>query len=137
MKLNKLIKQVDKLNIPIGKYAITSSAVLAAHIIREANDIDIIVLPEIWDLLAEKYGYEIKGNLRHICIGDVEILGKGSFFCDPKISTVEEQIQNAEIIDGHPFVSLDIIRMIKEGMGRQKDISDVRLIDSYLAKEGQ
>jgi len=55
MKIDILLAELDKLNLPDDQYAITSSGPLAIRGIREANDLDIIVTPKVWTELSKKY----------------------------------------------------------------------------------
>ncbi|MBU4381382.1 hypothetical protein L6255_02740 [Candidatus Parcubacteria bacterium] len=53
MKIDILLEELDKLNLPKDQYAITSSGSLAIRGIREANDLDIIVTPKVWKELLQ------------------------------------------------------------------------------------
>lgn len=44
----------------------------------------------------------------------------------------DELLKDADIIDGIAFLSLRNLRMFKLSSGREKDLKDVTLIDSYL-----
>lgn len=134
MNLSNLLSQLKSLNLPLGHYVINSSGVLAAHGIREANDLDIVVTPEFFKQLKRTYPMNTRKGFEIIEIGDLEILGPGSqFTSSPEIATVEEQIQAADIIDGIPYCKLELLRKFKQKMGRDKDLRDIELIDNYLS----
>ena len=130
MKIDILIAELDKLNLPKDQYAITSSGPLAIRGIREANDLDIIVTPEVWTELSKKYPIK-NGGFRCIEIGSVQILWERSFYTDSKIATIEEQIKTADVIKGHRFVNLSLIKKFKRLQGREKDKKDLELIENY------
>lgn len=131
MKLEILLEELDKLNLPADKYAITSSGPMAARGIREANDLDLVVTKELWRELSVKYPTTEKAVCDTINVGNIEILGS---FRIPGFFSVEDQIARADIIDGHRFVNLDMIIAFKKGMAREKDRKDIELINEYLAK---
>lgn len=134
MELEEGLKVLDSLNLPKDQYAITSSGAMAAHGIREARDLDVVVMPQLWEELAKKYPVTTE-PIEKIDIGPIEFLGKGSMYHDPKIATVEEMIKTADTIYDHRFVKLDLIRQFKQQMARDKDLKDIELIDKYSAKQ--
>lgn len=103
--------------------------------IREIGDLDIIVYPEVWDELAEKHSVTTSGDVESIHIGNIQVLGKGSWFTNPKYGSVEEDIDNADVIDGIRYVSLEKILAVKKMKSRDKDKRDVVLIEDYLQKK--
>jgi hypothetical protein len=129
--LSELLKELDQLNISVGKYAITGSGPLAVRNLREPHDLDIIVLPKVWDRYREIYPVS-KGEFETVEIGNISILGEGSHFSNSNIYPLEKQICEAEIINGHPYVRLEILKLLKRALGREKDLRDIELIDKYL-----
>jgi len=134
MKLKVLLAELDRLNIPKDKMAITSSGPMGIRNIREIGDLDIIVLPEVWGKLSKQYEVKNVGDFESIVIGNIQILGKGSWFTDPKYGDVESDIKNADIIDGYRWVKLEKILKIKKMKNRPKDKKDVELIENYLPR---
>lgn len=134
MKLTELLKELSTLNLPKDQYAITSSGVLAAHGIREANDLDVLVTDDLWTKISQQYSIN-KELLFKIEIGNIEILGPGSAFRDQGIASINEIINSAEIINGYPFVKLNLIKQFKAKLGRDKDLKDIALIDQFLIKQ--
>ena len=130
MELDILLEELDKLNLPNDQYAITSSGVLAIRGIREANDLDVLVSPEVWKRLSQKYfGKDSKaGDIR---IGNIHIFWRGSFDQESPIATVEEQIKTAETIKDHRFVNLELTKRFKAVSSREKDKRDLELIKIY------
>ncbi len=130
---------IKKLELPIGQYAITGSGPMGIRKLREIGDIDIIVNSELWGILSEKYGVvEENGVIKIVFSEDnIEALGKNSF-CklqkDPNLPSVADRIQQAEIIEGLPFESLDHVVYFKRKMGRDKDLKDIQTIEAYRSQ---
>ena len=99
-KFLEKLKELDKLNLPKKSYAITGSGPLAIRNIRNADDIDILVKRDLWKTLIKKYTPYDK---KHIRIGNIEIWG--DFINLTPI--MDKVINNAEIIEGYPFVNLE------------------------------
>jgi hypothetical protein len=126
------IDELQALNLPAGQYAIFGSGPLAVRNLRDANDIDIIVTPELWTKLVAQYPPHIKetekGPVTSIAISNIEIYNSW-LFLETKI---KEMIANAEIIDNLPFVRLEYVIEWKKFMDRPKDRNDLELITKYL-----
>jgi hypothetical protein len=127
------------LSIPTMEYAVVGSGVLEAHGIREAADTEIVCTDKQYRHLASLPGTVAKrwdnGN---ICLivstpaGVVEVncadsYSGGNF---PGLDTI---LNSAEIIDGVSFIGLHAMRSWKATAARPKDLSDVAVIDAYLA----
>lgn len=133
MKFEDLIKELDKLNLPVDQYVIVSSGSLAVRGIREARDLDISVSAKLWSDLIKTYPAIDEHGISKIEIGDIiEILGGGSFFHDESIATYQQIFDSADVIDGKRYMNLELLRKFKVKMGREKDQKDVELIDEYL-----
>jgi hypothetical protein len=129
---------VKSLNLPIGHYAITSSGPLGIRGIRLINDIDLVVDNELWQTLKKKYGEITEDGISKIIIdnGQIEVLGKGSFWSNyhKEDPTIKDQIAQADIIDGLPFVNLQQVIYFKKKLGREKDLRDMELVEKYRDK---
>lgn len=127
-----LLSQLDDLDLPKDQYAIFGSGPLAIRGIREANDIDILVAPSLFEKLEKEYPTrKINGN-KLVEIGEIEAM-----ITWPNTSSekVQEMIQNSEQINGYPFVSLKNLIDSKKKMGRPKDLVDIDLIEKYLSEK--
>lgn len=134
------INEVKKLKLPIGEYLVVGGGCLAVRGLRETHDLDITVLPGLFERL-KKMGwpldktYEQKWGRQRLKHGFIEIypdmfLEKTHSFVD-----VARLIRDADIIDGIPFLSLRHLRTFKLDSGREKDIHDIHLIDAYLKEK--
>ena len=130
---NDLFQRVKKLKLPIGKYALFGSAPMGVRGLKKCSDIDLIVSEEIWEKYREKSGwdYQITENgVEHIESRDSKI----EFWHDwrPWYQDSSRFINDAEIIDGLPFVKLDRVLEWKRKFGREKDLEDVKIIEKFL-----
>ena len=127
-----IIKAVKKLKLPLGEYVVVGGGILEALSIRGTNDVDIIVVPGLFDKLREskKYKEEIRWNKMFLIGDDIEIGTKLDW--ENYSTTIEEAIRRATIIDGIPFLNLEETVKFKKAMGRDKDFKDIKLIEEYL-----
>ncbi|MDO8594779.1 MAG: hypothetical protein Q7R93_04695 [bacterium] len=129
-----IIEKAKELNFPPGEYVIVGSGPLEALGIRQASDIDVAVLPELFERLRvtgewkeeERYGKTFLKREK------VDIIPKLSWSEYP--TTTEEAIASAIVIDGIYFMNLDELRKFKTALGREKDFADIALIDAYQQK---
>jgi hypothetical protein len=126
---------VRDLNLPPGQYAITSSGPLGVREVREIGDIDLVVNDDLWNELASAYPITEEQGITKIRISqDIEVLGEGSFY-EPRETdqpSVAEQIAEADIIDGLPFVGLHHVLYFKRKMKRAKDERDIAALERLL-----
>lgn len=132
MKIELLLDELRKLGLPTNEFAITGSGPLAIRNIREASDLDLIVISDLWEQLSCTYPVVREGDFESIDIGNIQILGNGSWFTDGQFGVVEEQIRNADVIDGFRYVKLEVILAIKRARNHQKDVEDIGLIERFL-----
>ena len=135
MKFQKLITKLKKLNLPADQYVIISSGVLAVRGIREANDLDIVVTKSLWQELTQKYKTEETQHRQVVRPDpDIEILGP-AHNPDDDLFDMDELVKNSsELIGGIPYLKLETVKVIKQKMGRDKDLKDIELIDHYLSR---
>jgi len=126
-----ITERVKLLGLPLGQYVVVASGILEALGIRKASDADIAVLPELyaklkatgeWDEFVE-YGKTFLQKENTTIIPSLE--------WDKFPITAEQAINSATIIDGVPFMNLDMLRQFKLALGREKDFADIKLIDQY------
>lgn len=132
MNIN-IFDQVKFLNLPLGKYAVIGSGVMAAHGIRDYKDIDLLVSPDLYDELRHK-GWKEKAVRP-----DFVVIEKGIFEAGPNIMTlptyepdINELIDKADIINGVAFVRLTDVIDFKRAMARPKDLEDIGMVEKYL-----
>ena len=84
-----------------------------------------MVRSDLWATLSKKYK---PYDEHHIRIGTIEVWGD---FIN-LTHRLEEVIDNAELIDGYPFVTLDDTILWKQFLNRPKDQRDIFLINEFL-----
>lgn len=129
--MNDLLPRVKNLKLPVGKYAIFGSGPMVVRGLREGKDVDIIVPKEVFEEYKTKPGWQVK----KFEDGSEYLENDGIELCDdwgPGEWDTNKLIQEAEIIDGLPFVRLEEVLKWKEINARPKDIEDVKLIKGYL-----
>jgi hypothetical protein len=133
-RMQLLLQELDLLNLPKNSYVIVGSGPLAIRGIREPQDLDIMVNDELWEKLVSQYGITSKENgVKVITISqNIEALGSMTFSnTSPELPTVNEQINEAEIIEGHRFQSISHFKLFKKKMGREKDLNDIKLLGEW------
>lgn len=134
MKIKNLLKKVKKLNLPKNQFAIFGSGPLAIRKIRNAKDIDLIVVEDLWQKYKNELGWKYKitkNGVEYIKSDDnIEIWHDWR----PWYQDITKFLESVEIIDGLPFVKLEYVIEWKKKFGRQKDLEDINLIKKYLKK---
>lgn len=130
-----IFERVKKFDFSIGEYAVFGGSLLDVWGIRRANDLDIIVTPELFERLRHDSTWKDDS-------GDgYELLTKG----EADVTTVQEKpthgtynpdriklIKEATIINGVPFVRIEEVIACKKDYNRPKDWQDVASIEQYL-----
>lgn len=132
MTVREIVTKVAALNLPEGSYIVFGSCPLAAVGIRESQDIDLLISPELDAALYKKGWQRIEkaGDDKQLAYGDFDTHTTwriGAY--DP---TLAQLLQTALIIDGVPFGALEEVRKWKTELRRSKDLADIQLIDAYL-----
>ncbi len=132
-----IFQRIKKFDLPLGKYAVFGSALLDVWGLRHANDLDIIVTPELYDQLKSEGWEEKQANGFVMLIKD-----------DANVTTVQDKptngdyfpdriqlISEATIINDCPFVKVEEVIACKTAYGRQKDLNDIKMLQDYLANQ--
>lgn len=128
-------KKLLSLNLPREDFAIAGSGPMyARNLIDKLGDVDVIARGKAWETAVE-HGRPVPAPYSTVEVvklfdESVEILD-GWF---PEIWSVDDLFDNAELIDGIQFVSLEVVRRTKEKMRRPKDVEHIAIIDKYLNK---
>ena len=131
-----ILEDIKRLEFPQGQYIIVGSGPLVVRGIRETNDIDIVVSPELfekckqdwWEQLPRTYPDKIgQIYLRH---GYVELFLDVN--CADFNPTREELVQRADIIEEIAFASLEDMIKLKQSYNKPKHWEDIKRIEKYL-----
>ena len=131
-----IFTKIKELGFPPDQYIVVGSGILAAKGIRKTNDLDIVVTPKLFDKCKSE-GWEVLPWTKESIPGknwlkrdEVEVYVQLS----RKSGGISacELLENAEIIEDVPFVTLESLIDFKREYGRPKDFEDIRLIEEYL-----
>ena len=134
VKEKEIFKELLSLHLPVSDYVIFGSGPLFAHGIRsDVRDLDILARGSAWRK-ALTYGTAPvnppsgNGSMIVLFDGRIEIFNSWvSAEWD-----VDSLIDNAEFIDGLPFVPLTTVLRWKKSASREKDQHDILDIERYL-----
>src|SRR3989344_1105022 len=126
MDLKHGIEYLKSLGLPADQFMVVSSGALAVRGIREARDIDLIVTESLWDELAAKYPVSEEHGVERIDLGsDIDLLNpKQSKFGSMSPIPLDELLKEADVFYGVRFINLKHLQVIKQAMGREKDLRD-------------
>lgn len=123
---------MKNIGLPAGSYAIFGSGPMGVRGIRDCGNMDVVVTDELFDEYRGMSGWDLKDSR-----DDEYLLNNGIFLWKgwgPGEWNVKQLIEDAEMIEGLPFVRLSDVLKWKKLSGREKDLKDIKLIESYLDK---
>ncbi|WHP05403.1 zinc ABC transporter substrate-binding protein [Acinetobacter corruptisaponis] len=131
MDKKELVAALRNLNLPLDQFIVVGGGVLTVHGIRETEDIDIVVTPDLFTILRQSWTLKTRPNgkpgLHKGCVEaylDVN--------CETFEKTTEWLLFHSDIVEGIHFIDLKTLAGFKAGYGREKDISDLKLIVQYI-----
>jgi predicted nucleotidyltransferase len=133
-----IYKKLRELNFPMGEYVVVGGA-MTAHGIRDAHDLDILVSPTLYQKLYREGWSQctcdqcLETSRLMLKKDHVDILPNlmfGSYLGD-----TTTLVQEADMINGYPFIKLTEFIKFKYELGRQKDIEDIKLMQQYLSEK--
>jgi len=129
----QLFDELRELALPPGEYVVVGGAALMAHGIRDAESINLVVTPTLYQILLLR-GWEVV-DIRE----DFQVLKRGVVEVAPQMTTcvgyepnIYDLIANADDVAGFPFMRLSELIKFKRAMGRPQDLKDIKLIIAYL-----
>ena len=115
---------------------VTGGAVMAAHGLREAADIDIFVSQDLFENCIAS-GWEVhqwtkpgREGQQWLKRDIFELYDR--FWYEGRYYSLQELLREAQKINGIHFAPLYWLMNFKKSYGRPKDITDVTLIEDYL-----
>ncbi len=131
-----IVQEVKKLELPAGEYMVFGSGVMSALGIKESQDIDLLVSPDLfYELKTRGWAQdekEIDGRMRTRLVFGIFEAHK-DFWYGAEDQDVLGMIQKTQLIEEIPFMSLEDTMEMKLRFGREKDLKDIELIKAYLA----
>ncbi len=134
---SKLIRILKQLKLPNGQYTIIGGACLVIHGLRKGDDIDMFVTKRLYNELLKR-GWDEQWPRK----GDppmleavVEGIAVHVFYNWQKREkwqpNVKKIIKEPELIEGFPFMPLELMYEWKSSVNRHKDRKDLELIKAY------
>ena len=130
--LSLRLQELDELGLDPSEYLITGGGVLAIHGIRDCHDLDIFCSEKLGNELIERFpGVPITdfSYCQSMFIGNIEFMFNFKSINRPW--STEQQLSEADIIDGRRFQTLEKLKFFKLRQGGQKQLEDVRLIEEH------
>jgi hypothetical protein len=127
-----LFQKAKDLKLPVGQYALFGSAPMGIRGLKDCRDVDIIVTEDSWNNYKEK-GWEARTSFYgsfHLWKDEIELYKDWK----PGEWDIQQLIQEAEMIDGLPFVKLERVIEWKKIYDREKDWKDIEIIEKFLNK---
>ncbi len=124
---------MKELRLPTEQYVIFGSGPMVVRGLRECKDIDILVSESVFREYRDKPGWTTKkfGDGSDYLENDgIELWAEWG----PGEWNEAALIREVEIIDGLPFVPLEMMLKWKKICGRPKDLADVKTVEEYLKR---
>ena len=125
-----MFRQLKSLNLPPNEFAVFGSGPLIIRkIVAASNDLDIICRGSAWETVQQL------GTMAYLETYDVTVVtmfdGRVSFGTSWGIGDfdIDELIDNAEIIDGLPFVRLEHVVRYKLQRASDKDVLHLKALE--------
>ncbi len=133
--VSDIISKINKFDLPKGHYMVCGSAILQLLDIRPAQDIDLLVSPQLFAELREKRGWHVHPKYA-TSLDNADNTGgaKQSLDFMKQNYTLKKALPLAYWHEGIPFMSLEMLVDAKTQLGREKDLKDIKLIQEYLSK---
>lgn len=130
-----LINKIKELSLPDGHFIVCGGSLLEVLGIRKAEDIDLLVSPELFSELRDTQGW-LKHKKYDTAIVHPENKAEAKQSLDfmKENYTLADLLPTVYIKDGIPFMSLEVLQNAKTQLGREKDTRDLQMIQEYLAK---
>lgn len=131
----ELFDELRELNLPTHEFLITASGPLGIRMLREITDVDLKVTDKLWEELAKTHEvfYDDCEVMKLRLSDNIEAMCEASFAGkNPDAPKIEQQIAEAELIDGLPFENIQTTLYFKKRSSREKDARDVILIEKWL-----
>jgi hypothetical protein len=133
--LHPLLKKFNELNLSTREYVIFGSGPLCVRGLKDWTDIDVVVLPEIYNNFKNNVDWETKifenSGIEYLAKDKIEMMKDWW----PEQWDIKKLIEEADIIDGLAFVKLEEVLKWKKMMNREKDIKDIEIIEHYLRQK--
>ena len=122
-----LFERLRALNLPVEEHAVFGSGPLAVRgLLSTVGDLDVLCRGSAWEIVSDLGSVVMYGQDRTIDLGNGLTFGTSWAYGDFDVPLL---IDEAEVIDGIPFVRLDHVIEFKRIAGRPKDLLHIRLLE--------
>ena len=124
MNRKEIIDYLEKMNLPKDQFVILAGASLVMQGVKATtHDIDIAVSESLEKQLLEQYPYELETVQN----------GKNTYFIDNVLNFSTNLFDVNKTVEDTYFVqTLDSVILLKKKLGREKDLKDIALIESFI-----
>jgi hypothetical protein len=136
MVIQDIIEAIERLHLKPEDYIVVGSGVLGALEIREVDDIDLVVSTSVF------CNYESSGQWTKKQYEDgtayllKDMYEVGTEWDSKNGKPNLEDLKNDQVVLYNiPFASLERLKQWKIKVGREKDLTDIRLIEEYLKSQ--
>lgn len=136
MNKEELLNEIQKLEFPNTDFIIVGGSALAIRNLRETSDLDIVVTPKLFEKLKNdnKWSYKIHPNGKPKLYKDfIEVYLDVN--TDDFQRSTSQLFEHADIFNQIQFIDLQKLMQLKQSYGREKDLHDIELIQTYLASQ--
>lgn len=136
MNKEELLNEIKKLKFTNTDFIIVGGGALAIRNLRETSDLDIVVIPELFEKLKNdnKWSYKTRPNGRPKLYKDFIEVYLDVNTNDFQRST-SQLFEHTDIFNQIQFIDLQTLMELKQSYGREKDFHDIELIQTYLASK--
>jgi hypothetical protein len=129
MKLfeSQVWQQLKTLGLPLDDFAVFGSGPMWLRDIRESSDLDLVARGEAWSKALEIGELDTERGAIHFPGTEIEMFRTWA----PGEWNVDKLIDEAEVVDDVRFVTLENVAKWKTLKGREKDVTDLILIQEY------
>lgn len=129
-----IIERVRQLQLPPDEFVVIGSGVLDALELRASDDIDLAVSNTLFDQLKQRgWQSQYKEGEEYLIDGQAEAWHGWSG--GPPHHTFDELYEASLVVDGIHFANPKFVIGWKRGRGTPKDLTDIQLLEEYLAYE--
>ena len=128
-----ITSRIKALGLPDGQFVVIGSGVMDALGLREAQDIDLVVRHELFELLKADKAWNVGEEHGETVLTHEDVedwLGWGTADGQPNFDVLYD---GGITIDDIRFANPEFVRDWKRAANRPKDIEDIRLLEDYLA----
>ena len=128
MNKHEIVQKLKMLGFPLEEYWIVAGGAMVLYGIKEeTRDIDLGCSKNLADRL------EADGHLP-LRMAD----GSRKFVINCEVEVFEEWLfDRIEYIDGIPTISLSGLIMMKQSLGREKDLADIEAIKEFIRRQNE